>query len=133
MFKYIKFNKVKSDLTTYAFKRRDEAVVVNFFNIDVVSIQSEDEVAITELIISQESCINCEEITKEEFKELVKDSFQLERIRTIVKERIATKYSVADEIAMMKKSITDKKRVDYDAYVEECISIGDELKAEIGY
>ena len=133
MFKYVKFERVTSLVTVYEFRGGNEDVKVNYFDVTVVSIESESEIAINELIASQPPSINCVEITKEEFKEIVKDSAQIERIRTVVKERIASKYSIADEIALMKRDSTDKKRVDYEAYVKECIKKGDALKSEFGY
>jgi len=41
--------------------------------------------------------------------------------------------SVADEIAMLKKDSTEAKREVYESYVSECISLGDELKSNVGY
>ena len=114
-------------------KCRSEDVKINCFDVNVVSIESENEIAINNLILSQDKKINCQIISKDEFKELVKDSAQIERIRTIVKERIASKYLYADEIAMIKKDENDSKRLDYETFVAECISKGDELKALVGY
>ena len=133
MFVYVKFEKVSDEFTTYEFRGGNEDVKVNYFDVNVVSIESENEIAINNLILSQDKKINCQIISKDEFKELVKDSAQIERIRTIVKERIASKYSYADEIAMMKRDETDSKRLDYETFVAECISKGDELKALVGY
>ena len=133
MFVYVKFEKVSDEFTTYEFRGGNEDVKVNCFDVNVVSIESENEIAINNLILSQDKKINCQIISKDEFKELVKDSAQIERIRTIVKERIASKYSYADEIAMIKKDENDSKRLDYETFVAECISKGDELKALVGY
>lgn len=133
MFKYVKFTKVQDEFTTHEFRGGDDLVKVNHFDIDVVSLESDDAEAIYELIISQDERINCQDITKDEFKELVKNSAQIERIRTIVKERIASKYSIADEIAMIKRDESDAKRVEYEAFVSESIAKGDELKSIVGY
>ena len=133
MFVYVKFVKVSDELTTYEFRGGNEDVKVNYFDVNVVSIESENEIAINNLILSQDKKINCQLISKDSFKELVKDSAQIERIRTVVKERIASKYSYADEIAMMKRDETDSKRLDYETFAAECISKGDELKALVGY
>ena len=133
MFVYVKFEKVSDEFTTYEFRGGNEDVKINCFDVNVVSIESENEIAINNLILSQDKKINCQIISKDEFKELVKDSAQIERIRTIVKERIASKYLYADEIAMIKKDENDSKRLDYETFVAECISKGDELKALVGY
>jgi hypothetical protein len=124
---------VEDEFTTHEFRGTSEGTNVNHFDSAVVSIQSEDETQIDALIESQESVINCTLITKEEFKEMVSDSAQLNRIRDVVKEKIAVKYSFADEIAMLKKEQTDPKRVEYDIYVEECKLLGETLKNLIGY
>lgn len=133
MFVYVSYEKVSDEFTTYEFRGGDEEVKVNYFDTNVVSIEGENEIAINNLILSQDKKINCQIISKDEFKELVKDSAQIQRIRAIVKERIASKYSYADEIAMMKKDENDPKRVEYETFVAECISKGDELKSLVGY
>ena len=132
MFKYIKFTRVKDEFTTHLFRGGDEDVKVNYFDVDVVSIQNDDEDKLNELIASQDERINCIEITKEEFKELVTNSAQINRIRDEVKEKIASKYSTEDEIAMLKRDEFDSKKIEYLAYVEECKQIGVKLKEEFG-
>ena len=133
MFKYVKFTKVETVDTVLEFRGGSEEVKVNHFDVDVVSISSEDESAIDALIASQPSEINCKEIEQDEFKTLVKESAQINRIRDMVKAEIAKKYSPADEIAMLKKAEDDDKRVVYNNYVKECLEFGDNLKKEVGY
>lgn len=133
MFVYVEFTKVTDEFTTYEFRGGSEDVKVNYFDVNVVSIEADNENTIYELITSQDERINCHEITKDEFKELVKNSAQIERIRTIIKERIASKYSIADEIAMMKRDENDAKRVEYEVFVEECKLVGENLKSLVGY
>jgi hypothetical protein len=132
MFKYIKFEKVSTEDTVLEFRGGSEDVKVNHFNVSVVSLAGE-EVAIDEVIASQDARILCEEIAQEEFKSLVTDSTQLNRIREVVAKEIAKKYSLADEIAMSKRDESDGKRIAYETYVTECLAIGYGLKAEIGY
>lgn len=133
MFKYIKYTKVEDEFTTHEFRGGDDSVKVNHFDVPVVSIESDSEDLIYEVIVSQNEIINCEEITKDEFKELVKESAQINRIRNVVAERIASKYSYADEIAMLKKDDNDAKKIAYENYVTESIAIGNELKSLLGY
>ena len=80
MFKYVKFTKVEDEFTTHTFRGGDETVKVNHFDIDVVSLESEDEVAISETIITQNEIINCEVITKEEFVAIYKTTEQYKRV-----------------------------------------------------
>lgn len=133
MFKYIKFTKTKDEFTTHEFKGGDELVKVNYFDVDVVSVEAADVSDIDALIDSQETAINCTEITQEEFKTLVSDSSQLNRIREVVASEIAKKYTIADEIGMAKRAADDAKRIEYEGYVLQCIDIGRQLKSKIGY
>lgn len=133
MFVYVGFSRVTDDVTTYEFRGGSKDVKVNYFDANVVSIESESETLINELIESQDKKINCQIVSKEEFKELIKNSAQIERIRTIVKERITSKYSIADEIAIMKRENSDLKKVEYEIYIQECKLIGENLKKSIGY
>ena len=133
MFVYVGFSRVTDDVTTYEFRAGSKDVKVNYFDANVVSIESESETLINELIESQDKKINCQIVSKEEFKELIKNSAQIERIRTIVKERIASKYSIADEIAIMKRENSDLKKIEYEIYIQECKLIGENLRKSIGY
>jgi hypothetical protein len=133
MFKYVKFERVETEFTTLEFRGGNEDVIVHNFDVDVVSIESESEVHIDALIEQQAVYITVQELTHDEFKSLVSESAQINRIRDIVKSEISKKYTVADEIAMMKRDVTDLKRVAYETYVQECIAYGDALKAEVGY
>ena len=83
MFKYFKFEKVETEYTTLAFRGDAEGVKVNHFDVDVVSIESDNEDAIDALVTSQ--AVECVEITQDEFKALVKSSAQVLRIRAVVK------------------------------------------------
>ena len=132
MFKYIKFEKVETEFTVLEFRGQSEDVKVNYFDVDVVSLNG-SEADIDALVDAQADEINCVEITQIEFKELVSESTQLNRIREVVASEIAKRYTIADEIAISKRAADDVKRVDYEAYVNECLSIGYGLKAEIGY
>jgi hypothetical protein len=133
MFKYVKFEKVETEYTVLSFRGGIEDGKVNHFDIDVVSLEAKSESDIDALVASQDARIACEYITRDEFKELVRDSMQLCRIREVVATEIAKRYSVADEIAMIKRDASDEKRVAYETYVQECVALGYGLKAEIGY
>ena len=133
MFKYVKFIKVIDDITSYEFRGGSDEVKVNHFDGGVASIESEIESAIDNLIDAQDSKINCEEITYDEFFELVRYSDQIKRINAQVKEKIALRYDLADELALRKRDITDAKRISYEEYVGECIFFGNKLKEQIGY
>lgn len=133
MFKYVKFEKVETELTVLEFRGSVEGVEVNHFDGNVVSMSSDVEAKMDELVAMQASEINCTIITQAEFKALVENSAQLNRVREIVKAKIAQRYDVADEVAMSKRSVDDVKKIAYEEYVRECLSVGYGLKASVGY
>lgn len=94
MFKYIKFTKVQTEYTVLKFREGDEAVKVNYFDKDIVSLEADNESDIDLLIISQDSSINCTEITKDEFKNIVIGTRQFKRI----KEHVDARYSKEVEV-----------------------------------
>ena len=122
MFKYFKFTPVKDSYTTHEFVGDK----VNRFDGGIVSVLEED-------LSVQPAIIKAKEISVDEFKTRVSSSRQINRCRAFVAEKIAEKYSIADEIAMLKREATDPKRVAYETYVEECKALGDEMKAAVGY
>jgi len=138
MVKYIEFDKVKTPYTVLEFRGGDEDIVVTSFTgeemiSNVVSISCESEDKIDALIASQPDEIKCKELGQNEFKTLVANSDQINSIRRQIKERIALKYSIADEIAMLKRAEDDDKRVAYQDYIDECIAFGAEVKSKVGY
>jgi len=135
MFKYVQYDKVQGQYTEYEFLPGVEDVKVNYFTADgvnVVSLEGEEEV-INTLISEQPEVINCRELTLDEFLAKVEFSDQIKAIRRQVADKIAEQYSFADELAMRNRSEDDPKRVEYEAYVAECISVGKRLKESIGY
>jgi len=94
MVKYVKYNKVETENTVLEFKGGSEDLVVTNFtgeeirDFSVVSISSESEDLIDELINNQPSEISCEVIDSDYFKEIAKKSEQFKR----VKQRVAEKY-----------------------------------------
>lgn len=131
MFKFVTYEKVEEEFTTLEFRGGDESVDVNHFD-GVVSLEG-DEAAIDALVEAQETKINCQYITQDAFRDLVKDHRKINLIRDMVAKDIAKQYSLADEIGMLKREETDPKRVAYEAYVAECKAKGDEAKAKMGY
>jgi len=122
---YVKFNEGDTFRVVGLFEGK-----VNSFSVSAVSIEGTLE-EVNALIALQEFV--CTIIKQAEFKALVTDSLQLKRIREVVASKIGEKYNFSDELAMGKRIATDAKRVAYEAYVVECIAVGDALKVEIGY
>jgi len=142
MVKYISYDRVETEHTVLEFRGGAEDVLITSFtgediNSNIISISSTDETKIDELIASQPAEINCIELSKDDFKLLVKNSDQLKRIRTQVKEKIALKYDLADEAALARQEfagiLSAEKKQAYQDYVIECLEFGNKLKEEIGY
>jgi len=140
MFKYVKCKKVKTEHTVLEFKligESDNVELFNFTGLDdkelcVVSLKG-DETKIDKIIKNQPGEIECEVIDYEKFRKLVKNSVQINRIREIVRDKIAKKYTLADEIALNRLNDLDSKKQDYLNYVNECRATGEKLKKELGY
>lgn len=89
----------------------------------------------TMLLPSQSKEIALAEIfLNDELKEKIKAvSVHVQLIDQRVRDKIAEKYSVNDEIKALRKRDKDKIKFDeYDAYVEECCVWGDAEKAKFG-
>jgi len=135
MVKYLKYDIIKTPETILEFRDTTDATQVNRFTgvpDTVVSVVGDEE-EIAKLIAAQHKEINVQEIGKAEFQTAVADSDQIAEINRQVKALIAKRYDTADEIAMLKRSTDDPKRVDYEAYVTDCLIYGDAIKANIGY
>jgi len=122
---YVKFNEGENFRVVGVFEGK-----VHSFSAAVVSVDGTLK-EVNELIALQG--FECTLVEQSEFKALVGESLQLKRIREVVAEKIGEKYSFADELGMSKRTAADAKRVAYEAYVSECIAVGNALKAEIGY
>jgi len=83
MFKYVAYRKVPTEHTVLSFTGAtddNKGIKVHRFSVDVVSIESDDETKIDELIASQPEEIGCTVITLDEFKTAVESSAQVKRI-----------------------------------------------------
>lgn len=132
MAKYVSFQEVEAPYTTLSFRGDAEGVEVHHFDGCIVSLIGEDSL-VEALVTAQPTEIACTYISHDTFKSLVKDSSQIKLINQNVKNAIALKYDPADEISMLKRDLTDEKRVAYEAYVAECKALGDVQKADMGY
>ena len=88
MIKYIKYTEVQSKFSKLTFVRKNEDVKVVFFDKPFVALECEDEELIDELIAYQDELVKCEEITADEFKELVETTSQYSRVLEMACERL---------------------------------------------
>ena len=92
MFKYVAFRKVPTEHTVLGFvgaTDENKGITVNRFDVDVVSIESDDVAVIDDLIASQPSEIGCVEITLDEFKTAVENSAQVKRIYDVAAQKLS--------------------------------------------
>lgn len=126
MFKYVKFERVPTEYTVLEFVPGDDATNVNYFTgVDVVSIEGEES-DIDALIAKQAPEINCTEITQEEFKALVDNTAQIERIREVVAK------SFDNDMSAITKKYPLPERETWKIQLEEArkyIASGDEADA----
>ena len=94
MFKYVEFTKVEAVGTVLEFRGGDDIVKVNHFDVDVVSIESNDIADIDALIANQATEINCTEITQDEFRTIVSTTAQFARIKKMVDEKYTKEVAV---------------------------------------
>ena len=88
MLKYVRFIEVELEFTKLTFVRKNEDVKVVFFDKPFVALECEDEELIDELIAYQDELVKCEEITADEFKELVETTSQYSRVLEMACERL---------------------------------------------
>ena len=110
MFKYIKYTKVETEYTTLEFRGGDDIVKVNHFDVDAVSIKSDNESAIDALITSQ--AVECIEVSKDEFKTLTAQSAQVLRVGDIVKESFDVDVKILTEKYPLAERETWKTQLD---------------------
>jgi len=93
MFKYVAFKKVPTEHTVLGFTGatdENKGIKVHRFSVDVVSIESDDETKIDELIASQSEEIGCTVITLDEFKTAVESSAQVKRIYDVSAQKLSS-------------------------------------------
>ena len=88
MIKYIKYTESQGKFSKLTFVRKNEDVKVVLFDKPFVALECENEELIDELIAYQDELIKCEEITADEFKELVETTSQYSRVLEMACERL---------------------------------------------
>ena len=126
--KYFRYKTVAKDFTTLGL----------VISPDVVSYLYSDTLAGVEVTDSKEFLANqhkeCE-VTEVTFAEIVselKQSRMYQDIDEIVKTMIHNKYTLADEIKLIKMGIEHPEYIEYQAFVNSCREIGMNMKIERG-
>ena len=128
MMKYFKFRSVTTDFTTLS-------IVIPY---DTVAYQYTETLAGVDIADSEEFLAQqhpeCEvtELTFQDVESELKECRMFHDINSIVQRMISEKYSIPDEIKMVKLPEDNPERVAYQAYVDECRAYGRAMKVERG-
>jgi len=98
---------------------------------ELVGVELTDEQVEEFLMFQHPEC----EVTEQTFEEVeaeLKSCRFYHDINEIVKTLIKNKYSVEDEIRMLKLERNDPEYIAYEQYVEDCRSLGSTMKIEKG-
>ena len=103
-----------------------------------VSYQYTETLAGVDITDSQEFLAQqhpeCEvtELTFQDVESELRETRMFHDINSIVQKLIAEKYSIPDEIKMVKLAVDHPERVAYQTYVDECRAYGRAMKVERG-
>ena len=128
MMKYFKFRSVTTDFTTLS-------IVIPY---DTVAYQYTETLAGVDIADSEEFLAQqhpeCEvtELTFQEVESELKECRLCRDIDEIVKTMIHNRYSLDDEIKLLKLDKLDSEFIEYQSYVASCRSFGRGMKVERG-
>ncbi len=126
--KYFKFKTVIEDFTTKSIVLPDGAVAYQYTEdlagVDIVDSQ--------EFLSQQHPECEVVEQTFQEVEPVLKECRMFHDINSIVQKMISEKYSIPDEIKMVKLPVDDPARVEYQEYIDACRAYGRAMKIEKG-
>ena len=129
--KYIKAKRITTATTTLSLRPIDKEALIcyesgddEFYGVDVTDVEA--------FLAVQDPAVEAVEVSYGDIEPVLKASRLLRDINDITKARIAERYSIADEIKMLKLSETDSERVIYQTYVDACRGEGRTKKRELG-
>ena len=126
--KYFSFKTVTDQFTTKSIVIPDGTIAFqyndNLAGVDIEESQKFIEVQHPECEVTEMLFI--------EIEQTIKESRMYHDMNKIIQTLIADRYSIADEIKMLKLAVDDSERVKYQNYVDECRSVGRALKIEKG-
>ena len=126
--KYFKHKAVVTEYTTLSLVVPDGVVAYQYTeNLAGVGI------ADSEAFLAQQHP-ECEvtELTFQDVESELKECRMFHDINSIVQRMIAERYSIPDEIKMVKLAVDHPERVTYQTYVDECRAYGRAMKVERG-
>lgn len=131
--RYFKAKKVVTEYTTLSFgSSNQEDKIIHYDEIDGVEYLGVDSADANALLAQQPAEIEAAEITFAEVKPILDNCKMMKDYNTIIEQKIAEKYSIPQEIKMLKLSTTDTNRMAYQAYVDSCKAEVRPMKLEKG-
>lgn len=131
--RYFKAKKVVTEFTTLSFNSTNqEDKIIHYDEIDGVEYLGVESADVEGLLAKQPAEIEVVEITFAEAKPILDNCRMMKDYNTIIEGKIAEKYSIPQEIKMLKLSTTDVSRIAYQAYVDKCKADIKPLKLEKG-
>lgn len=129
--KYFKAKRITTATTTLSLRPIDKEALIcyesgdeEFYGVGVTDVEA--------FLAAQDPALEAVEVSYSDIEPVLKESrFSLD-IDDITKARIAARYSIADEIKMLKLSETESERVIYQTYVDACRAEGRTKKRELG-
>ena len=118
--RYFKAKKVITEFTTLSFgSTNQEDKIIHYDELDEVEYLGVDS-ADVDILAKQPAEIEAVELTFAEIKPILDNCRMMIEYNSIIERKIAEKYSIPQEIKMLKLSVTDETRIAYQSYVDEC-------------
>jgi hypothetical protein len=127
--KYFRFRKYIVDAyTTWSIETPPNAKVI-YYHDELAGVEIDDA---QEILLFQHPECDVTEQTYADVELELKSSFHYASINEIVKKLIKNKYSIEEEISMLKKDKTDAEYLSYEQFVNDCRALGTSMKIEKG-
>lgn len=126
--KYFRFKSVTTDFTTLSIVIPPDTVAYQYTE-NLAGVDIDDTAA---FLAQQHPECEVTEVTFQEVESELKECRMFHDINSIVQRMIAERYSISDEIKMVKLPEDNPERVTYQAYVDDCRAYGRAMKVERG-
>ena len=126
--KYFRFKSVVTEYTTLSIVIPDGVTSYQYTE-TLAGVDITDSEA---FLAQQHPECEVTEVTFQEVEQELKECRMFHDINAIVQRMIAERYSIPDEIKMVKLAVDHPERVVYQTYVDECRAYGRAMKAERG-
>ena len=131
--KYFRAKKIVDEFTTKSFSQINNTdKVVHYAEIDAVQYFGVDSTDLPALLTAQAEELDVQELTYAEIKPILNECRKMKDFDLEIENGISTKYTVGREFKMKDLSLTDPKRIEYEAFKESVKSPIRLRKIELG-